>query len=319
MHRMQEATETERNRNRIIERLVGATGDPDRVVATARSTGIRALATVQEMLLERFSTPFDVDLAEVEIVRLADAKPSPDSLDVYVVLSAPTMPSALTMRLDPAALSLLVAHFFGGDPEIPPAPLKRPASGIELDVATLAFEIFAQAINGHGQRALGLRISGLRPMAGQVALKRFILRDGPGVRMDFSIGSGDVSGRLTAWMPQRVLLEGRTAPEGAVKTPEATEWSQRFSEQVLRSGVTLVATVPLMKMQLGEITELQPGQIIEMGEDVRGKARLSVRGRILFDCDLGKLGQNYTVRVKRRFDARNHIVNGLVAEHGREE
>lgn len=319
MQTTQDGTDTDLMRSRIIERLVGATGDPDRVSAAARSTGIRAIANVQEMLKERFATPVDMDLASVEIVRLAEAKPDIASLDVLAVLSAPRMPDALILQIDPTALSLLVAVFFGGDPEMPPAPLDRPASGFELDVASVAFEIFAQAINGHGPRALGLRIAGLQPLAGPVAMKRFTVRDGPGVRIDFSIGTGDAAGRVSAWMPQRVLLEGRGGPETAAAPPEPTEWRQRFGEQVLRAGVRLEATVPLMKMPLGAIAGLRPGQVIEMGEDVRGQARLSVRDRILFECELGKLGQHYTVRVKQGFDARQHVVDRLVADQGRDE
>src|SRR5690606_15570664 len=287
--------------------------------AAARSTGIRAIASVQEMLKDRFGTTVDIDLASVEIVRLAEAKPDIASLDVLAVLSAPRMPDALILQLDPMALSLLVAVFFGGDPELPSAPLNRPASGFELDIASVAFEMFALAINGHGPRALGLRIGVLQPLAGPAALKRFTVRDGPGVRIDFSFGTGEAAGRLSAWMPQRVLLEGRGGPEAATAPSEPEEWRQRFGEQVLRSGARLVATVPLSKMRLGAIAGLQPGQVIEMGEDVRGRARLSVRDRILFECELGKLGQHYTVRVKQAFDARQHVVDGLVADHGRDK
>jgi flagellar motor switch protein FliM len=94
---------------------------------------------------------------------------------------------------------------------------------------------------------------------------------------------------------------------------EAKAWRSRFNEEVMRSKVELKATVPLMKVPLGELAQLQVGQVLELDENARSETRLSARGRTVFVCEFGKLGQHYTVRVRQPFDARQEVLDGLLA------
>ncbi|TIL62581.1 MAG: flagellar motor switch protein FliM, partial [Mesorhizobium sp.] len=41
-------------------------------------------------------------------------------------------------------------------------------------------------------------------------------------------------------------------------------------------------------------------------------ARLSARDKTLFVCEFGKLGQNYTVRVRHPYDAGQDFIDGLM-------
>ncbi len=45
---------------------------------------------------------------------------------------------------------------------------------------------------------------------------------------------------------------------------QEAEWSARFSEEVMRSGVRVEATIPLSRMTLGELSGLFVGQVLEM-------------------------------------------------------
>ncbi|WEX08299.1 FliM/FliN family flagellar motor switch protein [Chelativorans sp. AA-79] len=301
-------------RNLVVERLVGATGDPRQVVEAARGAAMRALPAVQQVLGERFSPSLAVDIADIDDVRLSEARPGQDSFDALVVVPAASSPDALTMRLDPQALSLLVSIFLGGDPDIPPPPLDRPPSRIELDVAALAFEAFAEALNGTGGRSLGLRLPVSQPLAGPVDFRRFVVRDGPGVRISFSLQGGRETGLLTAWIPHRVILETRvSAGRDAPGAPAPAEWRQRFGDEVMRSKVEVTATIPLTKLSLGALAELREGQVLALHDTAPAQTRLSVRNRGIFVCEFGKLGQNYTVRIKQPFDDRQDVIEGLLA------
>lgn len=299
-------------RKLIVERLVGATGDPRDVMEASRGLAMRALPVLQEIFQEKFTAPLLVDVAAIDIVRLADVKPDRDSFDALTIVPAETSRDALSMRLDPQALSLLVSLYFGGDPDIPPLPLDRPPSRIELDVAAMVFNAFAEALNGTGPRALGLRLPAPAPLSGASDFKRLTVRDGPAVRITFSLGAGEGAGLLTAWMPQRVILETRVPSEGGPQT-EPLEWRQRFNDEVRRSKVTVTATIPLMKAPLRALAELQEGQVLELSENAQGETLLSVRNRAIFLCEFGKLGQHYTVRVKEPFDARQDAIDQLLA------
>ena len=54
------------------------------------------------------------------------------------------------------------------------------------------------------------------------------------------------------------------------------------------------------------------GQVIELEGDAQSQAKLSARQKTLFVCEFGKLGQNYTVRIRHPFDAGQDFIDGLV-------
>ncbi|MCR4268343.1 FliM/FliN family flagellar motor switch protein [Nitratireductor sp. ZSWI3] len=298
----------------VVERLVGATGDPRRVSEAARACALRALPQILEAFTDRLPVPVAVDVLDIEIVRLAELKPSADCCDALVVVPSEASGDALSMRLDPRAISVLVSAMFGGDPDLPAPPSERPPSAIECDVAAIAFEVFAKALNGTGARALGLRMPLPKLLSG-ADFRRFVVRDGPGVRIRFSLGGEEGGGVLTVWMPQRLILEMRGAPQHdkRAESAQASDWTHRFNDEVLRSNVSIKATIPLMRMALGDLASLHEGQVIEFGEGAQSEVRLAVRDKTVFLCDFGKSGNHYTVRIKQPFDARQDVVDGLLA------
>ena len=62
--------------------------------------------------------------------------------------------------------------------------------------------------------------------------------------------------------------------------------------------------MPLARMTLGQIAGLHVGQVIEIrGRRAIAGASCRRAKKTLFVCEFGKLGQNYTVRVRHPFDA----------------
>jgi flagellar motor switch protein FliM len=139
-------------------------------------------------------------------------------------------------------------------------------------------------------------------------LKKHIIRDAPAVRVDLRISTPTSSGRISLMMPQRVLLKHR----GDAVAGDASSWSERFGEEIMRSSVNLEASMPLARMTLAEVAGLHEGMVIELGEGAQGEARLSARSKTLFVCEFGKLGQNYTVRIRHPFDAGRDLIDTLL-------
>lgn len=294
----------------IAERLIGATGDDEQVTGAARACAQRALPPVTDGLKGKLSFPLAIEIQAVDVVRIADSVPDEDSRVAMTILPSNISRDALTMQLDPDALSILVGALFGSEPTLPPAPIERELSEIELDIAAVVFNVFAESINGKGARSLGIRFPLAPPVAGD-DLKRLVVRDGPGVRITFSIATEVASGTLKAWMPQRVILEKRGDHAG--DEAANAKWRSRFNEEVMRSTVEASATVPLARMTLGEIAGLAEGQVLELPEGAQTGARLSVRGSPVFVCEFGRLGNHYTVRVRNAFDVRQDLIEGLLA------
>jgi flagellar motor switch protein FliM len=294
----------------IIERLVGETGEPARVTDAARSVIEKAGPAIKEALRENLCLDLTIEFKSVELARLADARPDGDGHAMMVAPSADT-PDALVMTIDAAAVALVVSMLFGGDPGLAAAPISRDLSPTEAVVASRVFEEVARGLSQADGSPFDL-ILPLPPAMCGADLKKHVLRDGPGVRLVLAISAPAGAGEIVLTMPQRVLLKG-TGSGSAHRAGPATQWRQRFSEEVMRSGVELQAIMPLARMTLGQVAGLTVGQVIEFDGEAQSQAKLSARQKTLFVCEFGKLGQNYTVRVRHPFDAGQDIMDGLVA------
>lgn len=293
----------------ILERLVGAMGEPDQVVEAGRSLAAKAAGLIELNLAEALALTLSVETKSVELARLADARPAGDGHAITVAASASSA-DALVLTLDPAAVAVIVSTLFGGDPSLAAAPIRRALSPTEVQVSGLVFEEVAKAMNLASARGPVFQLPLPAPMAAQ-ELDRLVLRDGPGVRLDLTISSPCGSGTLSLVLPQR-MLSGQAGADSAAADAGGA-WGARFGEEIMRSTVELQATMPLRRMTLGEIAGLAEGQIIELEPETRSNARLSARQQTLFVCELGKLGQNYTVRIRHPFDAGQDFIDGLVS------
>lgn len=294
----------------ILERLVGDTGEPDQVIGAAKGVATRALPTITKAINDQLASPVTIDIASVQLARFVEAKPGNTTGVALCVIASSSSPDALILLMDPGAVAILVSALFGADPDLPAAPIARELSPTEIEVATAMFQEFAVAVNGSGSRAFDMRLPVQQAMTG-AELAKHMLRDGPAVRVEFSVATATSKGLVSLFMPQRVLLKHRGDTVSAAKEPQQN-WHARFSEEVMRSAVKLEATMPLAKMTLGELAGLQAGQVIELAENGQSQARLAARGSTLFVCELGKLGQNYTVRIKHPFDAGQDLMDGLL-------
>jgi flagellar motor switch protein FliM len=297
----------------IIERLVGETGEPDRVVEAARALAERAIPAMLTQLNDVLGSPVGLTIRNVELARFASARPQGASNHAMTIAASDSSPDALMLLVDPDAVAVVVSALFGGDPDLVASPIVRDLSPTEIIVATMVFKAAAEAVNGSGERAFNLRFP-LPPAITGAELAKHVVRDGPAVRVDYSIFCGPSSGLLSLLIPQRVFLKHRgdtvAAKPGDKQTP--ADWGARFGEEVMRSSVRLEAVMPLSRLTLGEIAGFHEGQIIEIDAMAQSAALLSARNKTLFVCEFGKLGQNYTVRVKHPFDAAQEFIDGLL-------
>lgn len=307
-----EAGEPAQIRNPIVERLLGDTGEPEHIVRAARALGLRALPAIRDSLNEQVSYPIEIEMEEVTLGRMAEARRPEAENDTLVVAASATSPDALMLIADAQAIALLVSALFGGDPDMKVSPILRPLTMIELELASVVFEATAKALNGSGVRALSIKFPMPAAVSGQ-ELRKLVIRDGPSVRMVFRLIAPSGEGSFTVMMPQRVLLlhrgDGVAEPDDSA---QQARWHARFSEEVMRSAVKLEATVPLSRMTLGDLSQLFVGQVIEMPETAPTETKLSAHRKPLFTCEFGKLGQNLTVRVIEPFDQGKEFIDGLV-------
>nr|WP_292864508.1 FliM/FliN family flagellar motor switch protein [Mesorhizobium sp.] len=298
-------------RSLIIERLVGDSGEADQVIDAGRAMAERAVPLLQKGLSGELGVPVTVDLKAVEVSRVPEARSRAGDTFAMTVVGSPASSDAMTLVIDAPAIAIMVSTLFGGDPDMPVSPIERDLSPIETDVSTMVFQEVAQALNGSGRRSLDLRLPAPRAMSG-IEAKRHVLRDGAAIRIVLGVSTPADSGTITVTMPQRIVLAGRDGTASVSEDDNGTSWRARFSEEVMRSTVALEATMPLARLTLGDLANLELGQVIDFEETAQSRARLSARGQTLFVCEFGKLGQNYTVRIRHPFDAGQDFIDGLM-------
>ncbi|MCZ8544467.1 FliM/FliN family flagellar motor switch protein [Mesorhizobium qingshengii] len=304
-------------RSLIIERLIGDSGETAQVIGTGRGMAERAAPLLQKSLTSELGVPVTVDLRAVEVSRVSEARSRAGDTFAMTIVASSTSSDAMTLVIDAPAIAIMVCTLFGGDPDLPVSPIERDLSQIEVDVSTMVFQQVAQALNGSGRRSLDLRLPVPRAMSGTEA-KRRVLRDGAAVRIVLGISTPAESGTITVTMPQRIVLASRDGAAAASEGDLSASWRARFSEEVMRSTVALEATMPLARLTLGDLADFEIGQVIEFEETAQSRARLSARGQTLFVCEFGKLGQNYTVRIRHPYDAGQDFIDGLMpADAGR--
>lgn len=300
-------------RDLVIERLLGDTGEPAKVHSAARRLAERSAPLIAKYLTDMLPEQVFVEVADVKLARMADAKSGKANQAMTVALTLAS-PDGLVMTLDPQAIAILVHLMFGGDASRDVAPIDRDLSSIEMGVSTLALQEVARAMNAQGpDGGLGVKLPVGEAITGTV-MKKHVFRDGPSARITLTVATAVSRGMLTLTLPQRILIEDRRgkAEEEANAVP-TTEWRSRFSDEVMRSTVRLEASMPLGRMSLGDLTGLAVGQVIELAENAQTNAVIAARGKTLFACEFGKLGQNYTVRIRRPFDATEETIEGIVA------
>ena len=298
-------------RSLIIERLVGDSGEAAQVIGTGRAMAERAAPLLQKSLTSELGVPVTVDLRAVEVSRVSEARSRAGETFAMTIVASSTSSDAMTLVIDAPAIAIMICTLFGGDPEMSASPIERDLSQIEVDVSTMVFQQVAQALNGSGRRSLDLRLPAPRAMSGTEA-KRHVLRDGAAIRIVLGISTPADSGTVTVTMPQRVVLASRDSAAAAGENDQGTSWRARFSEEVMRSTVALEATMPLARLTLGDLAGFEIGQVIEFEETAQSQARLSARGKTLFVCEFGKLGQNYTVRIRHPYDAGQDFIEALM-------
>jgi flagellar motor switch protein FliM len=293
----------------IVEKLVGATGETDKVMGASRSLAIRAVPLISKSINEGLTDPVDFTLKNVEIARIVDIRPPAGGHHAMTIAPSAISADALLLLVDADAIAILVSALFGADPDMPTAPIERDLSPTELAVVNMVFHQVATAVNGTGARSLDIRFP-IPPAITGDELQKQLLRDGPAARLVFEISTPKSTGTLELFMPHRVLLSHR-ASANSVDRATAAKWGAHFGEEIMRSVVRLDAAIPMAQMTLGELAALQPGQVIEMPRMAQAETRLSAKDKTLFVCEFGKLGANYTVRVRHPFDAGQQFIDGL--------
>ncbi len=274
----------------IIERLVGETGEPGRVTDAARGLIERAVPAIRDALKQNLALDLAVEPASVELSRMADAKPDGEG-HAMMVAASPASPDALVLTMDPDAVALIVSALFGGDPGIAIIPISRDLSPTETVVASRVFEEIAEGAAALPATSRSIRAAAAASDQRRRAEEAHTARRAGRTHRARHLHRRHGVGRIVLTMPQRLLLKGAGA-DGSQKAGPAGQWRQRFSEEVMRSGVELRATMPLAQHDARPDHRAACSARSSSSKATRNRRRSCRRARRpCSSAEFGKLGQ----------------------------
>tara|TARA_R110002020_G_scaffold5841_9_gene24053 strand:- start:14520 stop:15473 length:954 start_codon:yes stop_codon:yes gene_type:complete len=178
----------------------------------------------------------------------------------------------------------------------------RPLSGIELDMSLVVFEQLNDSLRELVSADPKAKASVAKP---QLELPEAIddpVPDFHAAAITLNIGFGAVVAPLTLILPQAVLLKTKITAlaKGKQADANAEEWAERLSDRVSQSPISLQAAVALAPLPLGDISRLQPGDLIAFAENGDIEVTLTANGKPLYTCALGRAGTRYMVKVEKQ-------------------
>lgn len=209
----------------------------------------------------------------------------------------------------------LMERMLGALPETIEQPFDRPLSDIELDLAQMVLGRMAVVLQSGvnatgGYEALVERAHNAedRPANDEAGVAQF------GVTIRMSIELGKVSSEIALVLPQKAFLKTKVVMPKSKGQGSKTkdEWQERIGEQVRRSQVTLEARVRLQTLTLGTISRLAVGDVIAFHDKTDVSVQVSANGKDMYECELGRSGERYTVRVRDNISTEDEILNHLM-------
>jgi flagellar motor switch protein FliM len=176
----------------------------------------------------------------------------------------------------------------------------RPLSGIELDMSLVVFEQLNDSLRNLVAAKPDAKARARNPQPEHPEAEDDAIADFHAVALTLDIEFGAVAAPLTLILPQSVLLKTKVKSSKLNKKADGNkgEWAERLSDRVSMSQISLQAAVALEPLELGEISRLQPGDLIAFAHNGDIEVTLSANGQPLYTCALGRAGTRYMVKVE---------------------
>ncbi|MDM9647405.1 MULTISPECIES: FliM/FliN family flagellar motor switch protein [unclassified Rhizobium] len=208
----------------------------------------------------------------------------------------------------------LMEHLLGASPETVEQPADRLLSIIELELAVTVFEKIANVLRSAVNAPGGFEPSLEPPHAAETRPKA--PDDKPdefAAAINMSITLSGITSEFSLIVPQAALLKTTVvAPRAKNASANSSEWTEQMSEQVRRSQVTLEAKIHLQELTLRTISKLAAGDVIPFLDSGDVRVDVSANSKELYVCELGRSGENYTVRVKDTINSDDDLIRYLM-------
>lgn len=299
----------------LLARLTGSLGDQKTLERLAQDFGTLYQSFLPDVLQSELGLSVEVIFAGYRSGLMSELV---GRLGDNVVLADATLRNwcpKFVIACDNAFVITLMENMLGATPDSIFQPPRRALSQIELDLSTMVFDKIAQVLRSGVNAPGGFETTIERP---HNADARPMLEDeeadpfAMSIRVELKLGK--IASEFFLVIPQKYLLKTTiTLPKSKGDfSREQDAWSESMSEQVRRSRVTLEAKISLESLTLETISKLVAGDVIAFRDKEEIIVDVSANGREMYNCEFGRSGENYTVRVKENVSNENDILKHLL-------
>ncbi|TNM66103.1 FliM/FliN family flagellar motor switch protein [Aliirhizobium smilacinae] len=299
----------------LLARLTGSLGDQKTLERLAQDFGALYQGFLPDVLQSELGLSVEVTFDGYKSGLMSELV---GKLGDNVVLADATLRNwcpKFVIACGNAFVITLMENMLGATPDSIFQPPRRALSQIELDLSTVIFDKIAQVLRSGVNAPGGFETALEKPYNADARSTLEEEEADPfamSIRVELKLGK--VASEFFLVIPQKYLLKTViTLPKSKGDfSREQDAWAEHMSDQVRRSRVTLEAKIPLESLTLETISKLVAGDVIAFRDKEEIIVDVSANGREMYNCEFGRSGENYTVRVKDNVSNENDILKHLL-------
>lgn len=304
-------------------------------VATARSgTGILTgpasasgkLAILRQVLAEACrslvqslnpgaETKLALEVRSVEMGKAGDVLAAHSESIATAAFRATQWEATLLAGLDRGFLYSLIEVLYGGTGSGAPFRPERNLTKIETEIVKAVFGQVAYALERSfgqtGAVSISLEQSNVPPAYDGIGRPSTMVAVAA-----IELGSAGGGGRMFIALPQSAFVYLRPLPSRKPASPAPVldpQWRSLLGNRVYGADVTVTAVLGSKQMTLGEIADLQLGQIIEIDSLSGHRVSLDCNGQQLFWCKLAQASGVYSLNIEDAIDHEQEFMNDILS------
>ncbi len=303
---MTAATENQQNSDRrgfdpdLLDRMIGAKGN-GADIETKSEALLNALCPIlSAAFMTATGVTIDARPGEIQMGRRRELLSELSGDTVYCEATIANWSTEISSLCGTKLIIGMVECLLGGSDPDQLDIASRPLSGIELDMSLVVFEQLNDSLRNLVSAKHDARARAQNPQPDYPEEDDDPIPDFHAVALTLDVEFGAVAAPLTLILPQAVLLKTTINPAKLDKQfdPNKGAWTERLSDRVSKSQISLQAAVALQSLELGEVSRLQPGDLIAFAHNGDIEVTLSANGTPLYTCALGRAGSRYMVKVE---------------------
>lgn len=273
----------------------------------------RMLTQCSESLRALCSTPAIFTIASTQTERMGDILSTFEGRVVVAIFQAGAWDSRIILACDHNFLFSMAEALFGGDGGEPVFEEERAPSNIEMRVGQAIFDRVARSMQASFSAVVETTIK-FETLETRMDFAVIVPRGTFAIITTVNLQILDRTGEMYIVLPQPALnaIRQGLAHDTSRDTARDPRWVRQMQNEVTRSEVKVKGLIEEHQFTLGDIANLQVGQILPLQATAKSRVKLECNSQALFWCQLGQADGQYTLRVEEVVDKEQEFMDDIL-------